>query len=103
MREQKLFTSAVADLFSPIESPRYVLIPKYGKVYRYKCALACPSVLGTKQENVRLFADNLKKTLGKMEIVYTRSTKGNAFLKRCRRKAYITENNRIVEETFGNY
>ncbi|MBD5585427.1 MAG: DEAD/DEAH box helicase family protein [Clostridia bacterium] len=103
MREQKLFSSAVADLFSPAECPRYLLIPREHGILRYRNALACPTVLGNKQDVARTFAKNLKKSLGKIELVYTRNERGRKILKHCRKTSYISENSREVEEAFGNY
>lgn len=102
VREQKLFSDAVQELFSPIESPRYVLIP-HGRVgYDYKSALVCPSVLGANKEYAERLAANLKRTTGKLQVVFTRNPQGRKFLRKCRRKAYITVNARNVEEIFGN-
>jgi superfamily II DNA or RNA helicase len=102
VREQRLFSDAVRELFSPIESPRYVLIP-HGKVgYDYKSALVCPSALGANKEYADRLADNLKRTTGKLRVVFTRNQKGRKFLRKCRKKAYITLNARNVEEIFGN-
>lgn len=101
-REQKLFSDAVKEIFSPIESPRYVLIP-HGKVgYDYKSALACPSVLGANKEYAERLAANLKQKCGKLAVVFTRNSNGRKFLRKCRKRAYISINARNVEELFGN-
>lgn len=103
VREQKLFTVALCDMFSPIENPRYIIIPRGILGYRYRYALACPNVLGSKQEYAELFAAKLKKSTGRLEVVYTRNEKGRAFIRKCRRNAYISENARQVEQLFGNF
>lgn len=101
-REQKLFSDAVKELFSPIESPRYVLIPHGRMGYDYKSALVCPSELGANKEYAERLAANFKRTTGKLKVVYTRNPKGRKFLRKCRKKAYINMNARNIEEVFGN-
>lgn len=97
VRDAKIFQLAVSEIFSPIEDARYVLIPKglFG-TYRYVCALNCPSVFGGKKENAEAFAYNLKKPLGRLHVVYTKSDKGKAMLFACKRFSYINFNDRVI-------
>ena len=79
-----------------------MLIP-HGKVgYDYRSALACPSVLGANKEYAERLAANLKRKTGKLAVVFTRNSKGRKFLRKCRKRAYISINARNVEELFGN-
>ncbi len=103
VREQKLFTETVSDLFSPIENPRYVLIPRGMLGYDYNSALACPPIFGNNKENATLFADNLKKTAGRLKVVYARGKNAHKFLKKCRKRAYITRNSQNIEDCLVNY
>lgn len=103
LRDQKIFHKALSDLFSPIENPRYVLIPRWRFGYRYSCALACPDVLGSKQEYASLFAKKLKTALGKLDVVYTRREKGGLFLYKCRSASYITFNAKSIKRLMKNY
>ena len=98
-RDGKLFQNAVGELFSAIDNPRYVLIPKnfLGK-YNYFCALACPSVFGAKKEYAGQFVRNVKKTLGRLELVYTRGDGGQKILALCRNISYINFNYRMIRK-----
>ncbi|MDE6504925.1 MAG: DEAD/DEAH box helicase family protein [Clostridia bacterium] len=98
-RDAKLFQTAIAELFSAIDNQRYVLIPTnfLGK-YNYLCALACPSVFGAKKEYAGQFVRNLKKTLGRLELVYTRGEGGGRVLARCRKFSYINFNEDVIRK-----
>ena len=99
VHDQNLFHEAIKELLSPIENPRYLLIPrsKFGG-YRYRYALACPEILGTRGEYAECLARQLKRSMGNIETVYTRSAEGRKLILTCRRRAYITHND---EEVYG--
>ena len=97
VHDQNLFHNAIQELLSPIENPRYLLIPcgKFGG-YRYRYALACPEILGTKSEYAECLAKHLKRSMGNIETVYTRTDKGRKLILTCRRKSYITYNDETL-------
>lgn len=99
VHDQNLFHEAIKELLSPIENPRYLLIPrtKFGG-YKYRYALACPEILGTRSEYAECLAKKLKRSMGNMETVYTRTAEGRKLILTCRRLSYITRND---EELYG--
>lgn len=97
VREQNIFNTAIKELLSPIENPRYLIIKKAMiKLYDYKISFACPSVIGQKKEYVELFLDELKMDLGKMDIIYTRNEDGRKMILKCRKKSFITFNAKTI-------
>lgn len=93
MHDQNIFNTAITELLSPIENPRYVLIrKKLSGRYQYKYSFACPSVIGRKKEYVEVLAKRLKKSMGNMETVYAHSEEGRKLVLTCRRKAFISKN-----------
>lgn len=101
VRDTKIFQQAVEELFSPIENPRYVLIPKgLLGTYNYRCALNCPSVFGGKKENAEELAYNLKKSLGRLHVVYVKNDRVKLF--KCRRFSYINFNNKCITLSMRN-
>lgn len=102
-RSQKLFNNAIAELYSPIERQRYVILPRKKFGYNFRGALACPEVFGGKREHAEVFAKNLKKSLGNVDMVYTRGEKGKALLRKCRCNAYIYQSSADgVNDIYGN-
>lgn len=97
VHDQNLFHGAIQELLSPIENPRYLLIPKR-KIggYHYSLALACPEVLGTKKEYAECLAKKLKRAKGKLKAVYTRTENGRKLILTCRRASYITYNDKVL-------
>ena len=99
VHDQNVFQTAVAELFSPIEDPRYVLVARTGLGrYRYDRVFACPAVLGKNRESVELLAANLKKAVCRFTPVYTRTEEGRRTLRNCRRQSYITAAEQPVEK-----
>lgn len=97
VHDQNVYHQAIKELLSPIENPRYLLIPRTrfgGFSYRY--ALACPEVLGAKSEYAECLAKILKRSMGKMETVYTRNERGRKLILTCRKVSYITYNENVL-------
>jgi len=72
VHDQNVFNTAMAEMLSPIENPRYILIEKniFGG-YNYLCSFACPSVIAKKREYVDALAKNLKIIAGRLRGVRT--------------------------------
>ena len=100
-REENVFHSAMTEIFSPIEEPRYILISKSGK-RKYNCRLsfACPAVLSKKKEHAQLLAKNLSSTAGTFEAVYAQREDGRKLLLQCRQESYIAENQQSLKSKY---
>ena len=90
--ENKLFSTAISELLSPIENPRYVLI----KNSNFINSFACPSVIGNKKENAELFANYLNKHANGFTPIYTRSENGRKILLKCKKYSYINLNSKLI-------
>lgn len=101
VREQNIFNTAMTEMLTPIDNPRYIIIAKtrLGS-YRYAMSFACPAVIGKKKEYAQALAENLKRTTGRFEPVYTRSDSGRQLILKCRRRSYITYNEKTMNRKF---
>ena len=70
---------------------------RYGKL-SYKDSYACPSVIGQRKEFVEILKNKLSSQIGIFEIAYTRNENGRDLILRCRRKAYITQNDKMIDK-----
>lgn len=101
IHDQNIFNTAMAELMSPIENPRYILISKTRlKGYNYELSFACPSIIGKKKEYVEILAKNLKATTGRFEPVYTHRENGRRLILKCRKNSYITHNEKIKNRKY---
>ena len=94
--EQSRFNAAVTELFSPIDNPRYLLVMKRWGRLSYRRSYACPAELGRTRENAACFAAQLRRRVGHFALIYTRTEAGRAAILRCRRRAFITQNDRLI-------
>jgi len=101
VHDQNVFNSAMTEMLSPIENPRYLMIArrKYGG-YRFRLSFACPSVIGRKAEYAEILAGHLRQTTERFVPVYTRSEEGRRLLLGCRKRSYITENEKAVNRRY---
>ncbi len=102
-REQKLFVKALGELYGMIDSQRYVILPRKKFGYNFHGALACPEAFGSRREYAEAFAKNLKKSVGRVDMIYTHGEKGRALLRKCRRNAYIYANSQDLGEEYRDY
>ena len=100
IHDQNVFNTAMAELLSPIENPRYILISKGALGYRYVLSFACPAVLGKKKEYVEVLTGHLKKTVGKFEAVYTHREDGRKLILKCRKHSYVTFNQKLMNKKY---
>ena len=82
-RERELFAQCVEEFFAPLENQRYILRLKRGGkgLFRYYCV---PAVFSKRREDGELFLRHVEGTIGKAELIYTRSPEGRAELLKAR-------------------
>ncbi|MBQ4141565.1 MAG: DEAD/DEAH box helicase family protein [Clostridia bacterium] len=101
IHDQNIFNTAMAEMLSPIENPRYILIAKtIFKNYNYELSFACPSIIGKKKEYVETLAEKLKATTGNFEPVYTHREDGRRLILKCRKHSYITFNEKAMGKKY---
>ena len=101
IHDQNIFNAAMAEMLSPIENPRYILISKnIFKHYNYELSFACPSIIGKKKEYVEVLAEKLKATTGNFEPVYTHREDGRRLILKCRKRSYITFNEKAMGKKY---
>ena len=101
IHDQNVFNTAMAEMLSPIENPRYLLIGRnmFGG-YKYSLSYACPSAIGRKKEYVEVLAKKLKGVAGKFEPVYCHREEGRKLILKCRRHSYITANQQALDKKY---
>ncbi len=101
VHDQNIFNTAMSEMLSPIDNPRYILIKKQVLTgYNHKFAFACPSAIGKKKEYVEVLAEKLRRSTGKFIPIYTRTEKGRAFILSCRKRSYITSNHKMIDKKY---
>lgn len=101
VHDQNIFNAAMAELLSPIENPRYILIGKglFGRK-SYGLSFACPSALGKNKECAQIFEKELKGACGGFFLVYTRTEEGRRLILECRKSSYITKNHKLLDRQY---
>ncbi|MDR0596205.1 MAG: DEAD/DEAH box helicase family protein [Clostridiales Family XIII bacterium] len=99
VREKHLFGEAISELFSPIDNPRYVLVPRFSfiKKLNYTRGFACPSFVANKATALTL-ERRLKSYDRRYKAIFTRSKKGYPILRKCRQLSYVNINNAYIKQ-----
>jgi hypothetical protein len=98
-REQTLFQNAVAELFSPIRDPRYILV-RAGMFHnlRWSWSYACPEIIAQSDLSVKIFEKHIRMSMGLMKFQFTHRDPGRKYLIIARNKSYINYRNIHVEK-----
>jgi len=92
--EKEIFSSALCEMMSAIENPRYVMIKRYRLTnsLSYTNSYSCPSIIGTNKDNVSTLSKYMRSAAGDFELIYTHSADGRKHLYKCRKKSYLNLN-----------
>ncbi len=83
-REQNIFLEALRQVLRPVENPRYLLArPRLWRLFR-EDYFPVPEVLGRKKEYAEYFAKRWRKSVGPIQLVFTRTPEGRRLLLRAR-------------------
>ncbi len=77
--DKALFARCIEEFFNPIDNQRYILYnPRHKR--RLDGFFAVPDVFSKRKEDAVLFAQYMKKYMGKYELIYTRNEAGRKIL-----------------------
>ena len=95
MREKEIFSQAITEFFAPIENQRYILKACH-KVKDQTEFFAVPSMFEKRKADAESFLRQIQKSLGKYDLIYTRSVQGRPILLEARIKALGNKQERTV-------
>lgn len=95
MREKEIFAQTMAEFFAPIENQRYILKACH-KVKDQTEFFAVPSMFEKRKADAESFLRHIQKSLGKYDLIYTRSVQGRPILLEARIKALGNKQERTV-------
>lgn len=94
IHEQNLFNTAMQELLSPIDKPKYVIIKRFSwgfiRKYDYSLSFACPSVIYKTKDSKKILEKEVKKHMGDMDIVYCYNEKGRKIMNKSRQFSFIS-------------
>lgn len=96
--EQIAFQKAVAEMFSAIRTPRYILVR--GSWFRrllWRWSFSCPSSIAKSDVWVKVFEKYVRRSMGSMKFQYTRRDPGRKYLIFARNKSYLNHRNKPCE------
>jgi hypothetical protein len=90
--EQIEFQKALAEMYTPIDSPRYIMV-RAGWFNRllWKWSFACPSIIGRTDISVKVFAKHMRMSMGPMKFQYTRRELGREYLMYAQNHSYVNQ------------
>lgn len=95
MREKEIFAQAITEFFAPIENQRYILKASR-KVVDQTEYFAVPSMFERRKDDATAFLERIQKSVGKYDLIYTRSAQGRPILLEARIKALGNKQERTI-------
>ncbi|MDR1189251.1 MAG: DEAD/DEAH box helicase family protein [Bifidobacteriaceae bacterium] len=98
LRDKTTFAAAIAEVMSPVDNPRYLVIQRrpLGLGLRPAASFAAPAAVSNAQ-TAKVFREELRHRLGRYDLVYTRNAAGRRWLLRCRRRSYLNRDARFAQ------
>jgi hypothetical protein len=98
-REQTLFQNAVCEMFSPIRTPKYVMV-RAGMIHslRWTWSFACPEAVSQSDLWVKIFEKHIRMSMGLMKFQFTHRDPGRKYLIIARNKSYLNYRDLRVEK-----
>ena len=81
MQESTMFVTSLTEIFSKFENQRYIIVAKKSNISKY---FNIPKIFGNNKETAEFFVNIWKNKIGKVELIYTRSTEGRKQLLKAR-------------------
>jgi superfamily II DNA or RNA helicase len=94
-REQNVFCTALQEMMSPVENPRYLMLGMERGHPAYYRSLACPSILGKNKENAEALAFRLSLAVGRTDAFYARNEKGRVHILNTRKHSFVSRHDRL--------
>lgn len=84
--DQSIFITALEEILSPIDNPRYIMErnSKLAGIIKQQDFHAVPTILGRKKEHASHFANQWRLFVGKNNLIYTRTIEGRQYLLKAR-------------------
>jgi len=95
MKEKGIFAQAITEFFAPIENQRYILKASR-KVVDQTEYFAVPSMFERRKDDATAFLERIQKSVGKYDLIYTRSAQGRPILLEARIKALGNKQERTI-------
>lgn len=97
--EQNIYRKAVAEMLSPIQEPRYILV-RAGWFHRllWRWSFACPSVIAGNDVSVKVFGKYIRRSMGLMKFQYTHRDPGRMYRIFARNRSYLNKRNCVCEK-----
>lgn len=94
IHEQNVFNTAMQELLSPIDNPKYVIVKRslwrFIQKYDYSVSFACPSVIYKTKDSKKILEEEVKKHIGDMDVVYCYNEKGRKIMNKSRQFSFIS-------------
>ena len=83
--EKSLFLDAVSEMFEPVQNPRYLIVKRKARLgLKRNIYYPVPKLIAKNKKNSVYFYNLWRKTLGKAELIYTRTVEGRKELVKAR-------------------
>ena len=90
--EKNIFHASLAEVFGPIDNPKYLLVKTRNAKKDYRVSYAVPEAFSAKKANAEVFKDKMTRRVDDFELYFTRSAEGKKDLAAAKKKARVNRN-----------
>lgn len=95
-KDKHLFSTCMEEYFALVENQRYIIVRK-GRKNALNKYFVVPEVFAKRKQDAEIFLHQVKRMLGRCDLVYTRSANGRKVLLKARGKCFAYANQKMID------
>ncbi len=101
-KEQDIFNTAICELLSPIDNPKYIIVKKNASSFNYIYSFSCPTALSKTKNLAQSLQKELNSSSGNFVLVHTSGNNGKKVLNKCKKFSYVMFNKKEIRKKQSN-
>ncbi|MCR5435493.1 MAG: DEAD/DEAH box helicase family protein [Treponema sp.] len=102
IHEQNIFNTAMQEMLSPIDNPKYIIVRKsagaFFKDYDFSVSFACPSIIYKTKDSKKIIEQEVKREMGNMDVIFCYNENGRKMMNKARQNSFISKYNQTIKK-----
>ena len=102
IHEQNIFNTAMQEMLSPIDNPKYIIVKKsawaFFKGYDFSVSFACPSIIYKTKDSKKIIEEEVKKEMGNMDVIFCYNENGRKMMNKARQNSFISRYDQTINK-----
>ena len=102
IHEQNIFNTAMQEMLSPIDNPKYIIVKKsagaFFKDYDFSVSFACPSIIYKTKDSKKIIEQEVKREMGNMDVIFCYNENGRKMMNKARQNSFVSKYDETIKK-----